>query len=381
MANILYVAQTYHPKLGGAERYIDQLADGMTERGHNVYVLAPSSGIDKDTKELERSYKVIRISFFDGWKRGIFYYLRAYPMALKINRLVRKLKLDVIHFQYVNPFALPVNILRMSGAKLFATVHGSGVHFMQEDWFGKRVLSHIFRGLDGVIPVSDYCEGLILRLGCPSNKSHVIYNGTNPYGFTVRPDAVRKNTILSVCRLVPRKDIRTLLQAVKILSKDIPDIHLNIVGDGPDKRSLEDLSRRLGLEKNVVFLGAVDDARLKELYETSAVFVLPAKYDVNARDIEGFGIVLLEAMAAGRPVIGADVGGIPSAISGDWGYLYKPEDAKQLSTLIRNLLMNEDMANKMGAHGRMAVENIYNWHTITHKLESVYGVKSTASEV
>jgi len=367
MARILYVAQTFHPTIGGAERYMDRLALHMSEHGHEVVLMAPPT----DADELDRDYEVVRTDFYEHRKRGISYYLRARPMAAKIRKLVRQRSIDVVHFQYINPFATPIPLLPRR-ARLFATIHGSGVHFMQEDWLGKRLLRSALKRLDGVMPVSDYCGELAVRNGAPEEKVHVIYNGTDPELFVPAPDEVESDMVLTVGRLVPRKDVPTLMKALRTVRDTVPDAHLVVVGDGPERPRLERMAGKLGLEDAIRFTTFVSEDRLRALYRQAGVFVLPARYDPAGRDIEGFGIVLLEAMASGRPVIGARVGGIPSAIRESWGRLYTPENAVELAAHLKALLEEPRLANQMGMSGRQAVEGIYNWKYIAQRMEDIY---------
>jgi glycosyltransferase involved in cell wall biosynthesis len=370
MLNILYVAQTYHPKIGGAERYIDRLAQKMTKRGHNVMVLAPRV----ECEELERDYRVLRDDFYEKYKKGIFYHIRSLPMARKLTKYIMDHDIDILHFQYINPFADPIKYLRSKHIKVFATIHGSGIHFMQEDWLGKRLLKHVLKSINGVTPVSDYCATLAKKWGATDKKIHVIYNGTDPEIFTPEPDPlkVKQYNILTACRLVPRKDITTLLRGFELVRKEISEARLTIAGDGPDRERLKKLAKKMQLDKYVKFTGFISDDELKGLYKHSGIFILPAKYDPAGRDIEGFGITLLEAMSSGRPVIGANVGGIPSAIKSDWGYLYEPEAYKELSEKILRLMRDQNLSEKMGKNGRKAVEKIYNWKHIAKQMEDMY---------
>jgi phosphatidylinositol alpha-1,6-mannosyltransferase len=367
MARILYVAQTFHPTIGGAERYMDRLAQHMSERGHEVVLMAPPT----DAEELDRDYEVVRTDFYEHRKRGISYYLRARPMAAVIRRLAKQRSIDVVHFQYINPFATPIPLLPRR-ARLFATIHGSGVHFMQDDWLGKRLLRFSLKRLDGVMPVSDYCGELALKNGAPVEKVHVIYNGTDPELFSPLPLEVEPESVLTVGRLVPRKDIPTLMKALELVMEKVPKASLTVVGDGPERERLVGLAERMGLSDRVRFTTFVPEEELRSLYRRSGVFVLPARYDPKGKDIEGFGIVLLEAMASGRPVIGAKVGGIPSAIRESWGRLYTPENAKELAAHLKALLAEPGLANEMGMSGRRAVEEIYNWTYIAERMEDIY---------
>jgi phosphatidylinositol alpha-1,6-mannosyltransferase len=243
---------------------------------------------------------------------------------------------------------------------------------MLEDWFGKRALRRIFKGVDGVVAVSDYCGELAMKGGAPKSKVHVVYNATDPDAYSPAKGPARTADILAVCRLVPRKDIPTLLKALKMTRKKVPDARLVVVGDGPEKENLQKMAGSMGLGKSVRFMGFTPEEELMELYSRCAVFVLPARYDAEGRDIEGFGIVLLEAMASGRPVIGADVGGIPSAVREGWGYLYEPGDWKGLGNRIIYLMEHPAQARRMGRNGRRAVEEIYNWDRNASEVVKVY---------
>jgi glycosyltransferase involved in cell wall biosynthesis len=230
------------------------------------------------------------------------------------------------------------------------------------------------RAIDGVCPVSDYCGKLAIKWGAEKKRIHVIYNGTDPEIFTPASDAedIDHNSILSACRLVPRKDITTLIKAVKVVRKNNKNVKLLIAGDGPDRPRLEVEVKKAGLKNAVKFCGFVSDKELQALYKRAGIFVLPAKYDAAGRDIEGFGISLVEAMSSGRPVIGANVGGIPSAIKKEWGYLYEPEDWKGLAEKVEYLMDNPEIATAKGKEGRSAVETVYNWKNIAKKIEQMY---------
>ncbi len=368
MLRILYVAQTFYPTIGGAERYIDRLAQAISERGHKVYVMAPTT----QAKELKRDYNIIRVGFYNEYKKGILYFLRALPMARKIVKFIQKNQIDILHFQYINPFTLPIKYLKSTGVKVFASSHGSDLHFMEKDWFGSRLLPHIFNSINGLMPVSDYCGNHAKRLNAPKEKIHVIYNATNPDIFTPAPDEVDHFNILSASRLIPKKDITTLLRAFKIVKKFIPNASLIIAGDGPDKTRLIRLTKKLKLNNNVKFTGFVSEKELHFMYKRTGIFILPAKFDPSGQDIEGFGITLVESMASGRPVIGGKIGGIPSAIKRDWGYLYEPEDWRDLANKIIYLMKHPELADRMGREGRKAVENIYNWNYVAKQMEKIY---------
>jgi glycosyltransferase involved in cell wall biosynthesis len=171
----------------------------------------------------------------------------------------------------------------------------------------------------------------------------------------------------TVCRLVePKKGLSVLLQAMAALTRvgDGPGCQLLVVGNGPARESLESLSQQLGLSPWVRFAGTrMDIPRILPLVD---VFVLPSLY-------EGFGIAILEAMAAGKPVVATTVGGIPEfVVPGETGILVEPGNAAALAEAIRSLLGDPEQARQMGIRGRGRVLAGYQISSVIRRHEQVY---------
>ena len=171
----------------------------------------------------------------------------------------------------------------------------------------------------------------------------------------------------TVCRLVePKKGLRVLLEALAQLKGDerIPLFQLLLVGDGPARSMLEYLRDHLGLSRQVVFTGLRRD--LPRIFSAVDVFVLPSRY-------EGFGIAILEAMAAGKPVIATTVGGIPEFVrTGESGLLVSPDDSAALATAIGTLLSDPARAEAMGRNGRGHVQKLYSIESVVKRHEDLY---------
>jgi len=370
--HVLYVAQTFHPVIGGAERYIDELATAMAARGHEIHVLAPHIRGRREGGRgpVGRSYRVHRISFMEGWKIGPLYHARALPLGLRVLDLARRLGADIVHLQYPNPLALSSRLIRSGGGRVVTTVHGSEVHFLADDRLGRLTFRVMDRDLDAVIAVSDYTRDRLVENGVRPGRIHVVYNGTDPGRF--RPAAEKRwERIFTACRMVPRKDIPTLLRAMAIV-RETAEADLVIAGDGPERTRFERMAHDLGLGGCVRFLGVLDENELIRHHAEAGLFVLPAVYDPVGGDVEGFGIAFLEAMASRTPVIGGDVGGVPSAVRPEWGMLYRPGDHRDLAGKMLRVLLDRDLAREMGARGRAAVLDTYNWDRVAERIESLY---------
>jgi len=156
-----------------------------------------------------------------------------------------------------------------------------------------------------------------------------------------------KFVVLSVCRFYPRKRLEILLQAAARLRSAIPNLEVRIVGNGPEAGRLREICRELNLDTTVKWLGDVSRARLAEEYNRADVFCLPSIQ-------EGFGIVFLEAMAAGKAIVAARAAAVPEVVSN--GILVQPENAEELADGILGLYRDPELRQKLGTAGTHDVE-------------------------
>src|SRR5207249_9770161 len=172
-------------------------------------------------------------------------------------------------------------------------------------------------------------------------------------------------TVLSVARMYPRKRLADLLEAVRILRARIPRVQVRIVGEGPESVRLRALHRRLGLGDTVVFLGEVQRTALAVEYVSAHCFCLPSVQ-------EGFGIVFLEAMAAGLPVVACRAAAIPEVVlDGVTGVLTPPRDPVALAAALEGLLRDPERARRLGAEGRRRTAGFTPRHVAERFLDAV----------
>ena len=198
-----------------------------------------------------------------------------------------------------------------------------------------------------------------------------------PFGITVERDGHAKRsstsvkTILFVGRLIERKGVEYLIQAMPYVLRKVK-ARLVIVGEGHRRPFLEELVAREGLKDVVQMVGKVSEESLKRWYEICDVFVLPAVVDSKG-DTEGLGVVLLEALSYGKPVVASNVGGIPDiVIDGQTGLLVPEKDPKALGDAIVYVLTHEHFSQRLGEKGRKYVEEQFGWEKITDKLIDLY---------
>jgi phosphatidylinositol alpha-1,6-mannosyltransferase len=176
--------------------------------------------------------------------------------------------------------------------------------------------------------------------------------------------------LVTVARLVPHKGIDTAIRALALLAPRYPDVRYAIVGQGGYRPALEELARRVGVADRVHFLSDVSEPRLPLAYALADVYVGVSRR--TEREVEGFGIALLEAQAAGKPVVGGRSGGIPDAVrEGETGLLVDPEDPAEVARAIAVFLEDPGRAAAFGRAGRTAVESHYNWARVVRDLRAI----------
>ena len=154
--------------------------------------------------------------------------------------------------------------------------------------------------------------------------------------------------------------------------KEFPEVQYIIVGSGPQSAELKKLTKSLGLENNVRFLGAVDERTLMAEFSKAAVFILPCVKAKNG-DMDGIPVSLMEAMYLQIPVVSTNISGIPELIeNGKEGFLVEPKNVEQLANAIKILLQDEDMRTKMGKRGRKKIEEKFNIQKEVKNLERVW---------
>jgi phosphatidylinositol alpha-1,6-mannosyltransferase len=210
---------------------------------------------------------------------------------------------------------------------------------------------------------------------------HVAYCGTDPERFSpgdgralrARLGLGERRLLVSIARLVPRKGLDTVLRALPQVAAAIPDVRYVVAGDGPDRERLRALAAELDVAERVSFVGAVPASELPLWYSLGDVFVMPSRSEPP--DVEGFGIVFLEAAAAERAVVAARAGGVPDAVAhGVSGLLVRPDDPGELSAALIELLNDPARRAELGRRGRERVLSGFTWdHVAEHVFRALGG--------
>jgi len=258
--------------------------------------------------------------------------------------------------------------------------HGMDILMAQKTARKKIILDKILSRAKSIIANSHFTSDQVIKLGAKSENIAVIYpcpNIDHPQISEWKIDEVKekyglkgKKIMITVGRLVPRKGHDLVIQALPYLIKKIPDIIYLIIGQGPNRLALEELVNKNNLRDYVKFLSEVPSETLPALYQVSNVLVMPSRQ--IGPDVEGFGIVYLEANLFSKPVIGGRSGGISEAvIDGKTGLLVNPNSVEDLTEAINKILTNPSYAERLGMQGMERVINQFDWKVQTEKIKNL----------
>jgi phosphatidylinositol alpha-mannosyltransferase len=358
------VSPYVYPLPGGVTEHVRYLYEGLRLRGHDVRIITSSHGLQRSSEG-----DVIRLGKgFSMPTNGSVGTVTLSPRYVsQVNTMLERERFDLLHFH--EPFVpfLSLVVLRQSTSVNIATFHAYA-GFSPSYEFGSRVLGSYADRLHGRIAVSAAARHFIDRFFPGDYK--VIPNGVDVDRYRRAVPLARwqdgTRNVLFVGRHEPRKGLIELLKAFRILRKTGCDCRLLVVGSGPQEREARRyvMTRRLG---GVEFLGRVSDNEKAQLFKTADVYVSPA----TGR--ESFGIVLLEAMAAGTAIVCSDIHGYKGVVRrGTDGLLVPPRKPKALAAAIGTLLADDELRARMGRSGTLRAEE-FSWERVTAKVEDYYG--------
>jgi glycosyltransferase involved in cell wall biosynthesis len=272
---------------------------------------------------------------------------------------------DVIHAHWTLSALCAQPASKLRGKPLLATVQGSDLLEASYGFIGSGMAALALRKCANVTALSLSLASRAKELGVPAERVQIIPNGVDVSWFTP-PDEDPKDVVVTyVGSLIPRKGVNFLLGAIPSIVEARSDTQFLIVGDGPQRGELEQLTTDLHVGGSVRFLGAQPPTMIRSLLRKSTLLVLPSKQ-------EGFGVVLIEAMACGVPVVASNVDGIQDVVTSSAGILVEPGSSPALSSAIVDLLGNGARRVLMGAAGRQRAVQEYSWDIVGERYVSLY---------
>lgn len=361
---IAIVTQAYHPTVGGVTQHVEGTAAALRARGHHVTIVTSrhpgTNGAEPGVFRLGRNFTLL----YNGADNNI-------TLGLGLEGALREHfergAYDVVHVHCPLSPSLPMLAIRSARQPVVGTFHSVSDSHAAFRIF-RPILLPYFERLAHVIAVSEAAREDVLRTF--TRPISVVPNGVDLARF--RPGVVPvaryrdgRVNILFVGRFDPRKGLPELLEACERLAARGTDFRLILVGDGRLRPGLERRARR-ALPGRVVFEGQVPHERLPQYYATADLFCSPA------RGSESFGLVLLEAMALGVPVVASDIPGYRCVVShGTEGLLTPPRDPVALADALGGLIEDPERRARMGAAGVRTAAR-FGWERVAHDLERIY---------
>jgi len=374
VSRVLLVTNDFPPRRGGIQSYLGEFVNRLVDdKTHSVTVYAPKwKGAEAfDEAAQSAGYRVVR--------HPTTLMLPVPTVDTRMRRLIEEQHIDTVWFGAAAPLALLAPRARQAGAtRVLASTHGHEVGWSMLP-VARSVLRSIGDHTDVVTFVSRYTRSRFAPAFGPNAALEYLPPGVDSDRF--RPDPAaraelrrryrlgERPTVVCVSRLVPRKGQDMLIKALPSIRRRVDGAALVIVGGGPYLETLRKLTREYEVEDHVTFTGGVPGDELPAHHAMADVFAMPCRTRGAGMDVEGLGIVFLEAAAAGIPVVAGDSGGAPEAVQHNkTGLVIDGNSVEEVGEAVTELLTDRDRAAAMGAAGREWVRTQWRWDLLAARL-------------
>jgi phosphatidylinositol alpha-1,6-mannosyltransferase len=376
MKKILFITNDFGPRAGGIESFVMGLIENLPKGSVIVYTSRQS-----DTYEYDRSWQE------DHGVEVIRDRASVLLPTLRVSRAVQKVAIrasvEIVCFGAAAPLGLLAKGLRRTGVKrIVAITHG------HEVWWAKvfpfsLAMRRIGASVDALTflgeftrreiskVLSDQARSRMVRLAPGIDIEHFSPElGENQLRAELNLEG--KKVIVSVGRLVKRKGQDRLIEALPSIREAIPNAHLLFVGQGSYEKYLKNLVRKKGVSEAVTFVGRVRFEVLPKYFRVGDLFAMPSRSRFAGLEVEGLGIVYLEASSCGIPVVAGASGGAPDAvIEGKTGYVVDGRNVEEISQVIINLLSHEELRAEMGSNGREWALAQWSWKSWSQRFAEI----------
>lgn len=375
-SKILCITNDFGPRAGGIETFVIGLIERLPKGSVIVYTSKQEGSQPFDQRWLDSfGVEVIRD------RSRIL--LPSFRVGRNVRTLARERGISTVFFGAAAPLALLSHGLRRSGVqRIVALTHGHEV-WWSKVWPFSWAMRRIGNGVDNLTYLGEFTRSEISRALSKSAVSAMkkIAPGIDTDHFSPRPDSLQlrnelklvdKKVMISVGRLVHRKGQDTLIEALPQILQSVPDAHLIFVGEGPYKEYLVKRANDLEVSHAITFIGRIQYADLPRYICVGDVFAMPSRSRLAGLEVEGLGIVYLEASACGLAVIGGNSGGAPDAvIEGETGLAVDGTSSKAVAEAAITLLSDPERARQMGARGRQWIIDEWRWEIWSKKFENL----------
>ncbi|RPJ45362.1 MAG: N-acetyl-alpha-D-glucosaminyl L-malate synthase BshA [Candidatus Latescibacterota bacterium] len=362
---------TCYPSAGGSGVIATELGHALAERGHEVHFVSYSRPFRLEVKGPGIHFHKVKTVQYPLFKYPPY----SLALAVRIAEVVRKENLDLFHVHYAIPHAtsafLANQILGERRVKVVTTLHGTDITLVGAEESFLEITKFSIEQCDAVTAVSAFLARetrVKLRVEkpidvIPNFVDPAIFDGGTDATLRQRLDLGDRPTLIHISNFRKVKNVRDVVRLFARVRKDV-DAELLLIGDGPERVPCLILAEELGVEKRIHFLG--NRVAVHRILPLADILLLPST-------VESFGLVALEAMACGVPVIGYDGGGLPEVVrSGTDGLLAPLGDLERMIEMTRELLQNPMRRKKMGEAARVRAATEFSTDKVTTEYENMY---------
>ena len=358
---IIILTQCFPPRIGGIENLIENLSLELSKK-HEILVLADQyDKINDNFNDTKYNHNLV-IKRISGIK-----FLRKRKKVSELKKLLSSKKITHVIGDSWKSFELTIDTINSLSIPSICLAHGNEL-IIKNSSKKIRVISTLNKVMH-VVCNSNYTLNLAKDIGVTNQNLICIHPGANntiDLNEQIIPNIDGQPVVTTLARLEKRKGHEYILSAIAKLKTEYPKILYIIAGSGSELVNLKKITRELDINKNVIFLGDINDNQKKYLFKNTKIMLMPTLDESKTSSIEGFGIAYLEAAYYGIPSIASNVGGTPEAvIHNETGIIIS--DISELYNILKELLANSLKLDELGRNAKLRVENDFTWKTIGNK--------------
>ena len=372
----LVLSEVFPPKKGGSGKWLYEV---YRRQQPGTYTMVVGSGSAEHHSDAQYPQRVCREDLsmaFRGVSNAAS--LRSYwSQVRRVSRIAKEKQIDMIHAARPLSEGLVARFVKLlHGVPYLCYIHGEDVSVALTSRELRYATGFVLRSASLLVANSNFTRDLLINeWGVSENRIALMHPGVDSARFEVSipevKDSPQQLVILTVGRLQRRKGQDTVIRAIPRLLERFPKLTYVIAGEGEERDDLVALAQELGVSDHVRFEGEIDDERLLKLYAECDVFVLLNR--AVGRDVEGFGMVLLEAQAAGKPVIAGDSGGTrDTLLVGETGYIIDGKTPDDFVRVVSDELCDAGRRAEMGFRGREYVRSKFDWSSLAVEASRVF---------
>jgi phosphatidylinositol alpha-1,6-mannosyltransferase len=377
----LLITENFPPKSGGSGRWFWELYSRLPENEYEILAGEDPTAIKFDSEANIHIQRGNLSSSEWGFKStiGLMFYIKS---ALLVRKIIKQRQVTQLHCGRVLPEGVIAWLLNLfTGIPYVCYVHGEDLETAQSSREQYFICRQVIKRAKTIICNSQNSANIVAKFGPQAvAKTQVLHPGVDSHLFVPKPkneksltslNWIDKKVALTVGRLQARKGQDMMIKAIPQILNTVPNFLYAIVGEGEELNALVKLSAELEVEKHVQFLKGITDEQMIDCYQQCDLFILPNRTINN--DIEGFGMVLVEAQSCGKPVIAGDSGGTKETmLLGKSGVIIDATQSSNIASTVVGMLSDEQKLTDMGSKGREHVLQSLDWKALVQRAKELF---------